>query len=184
MSRLRAPPTNAAVFTETNSVALGGPASVYIESLDRLGSVTEARKQDQNRSGHPGSVKSPACYRKESNVNFRSVEMWKEADEEIKQLFELIEQVRMKMDRKIPSSHQQRTSLNLRQCTWEQVMGEVQSLATRWSTSPKRSSKMMRCLDKLGQNSDAFKSWLDLLPDGDYGSRYASATCRCELDLV
>lgn len=107
--------------------------------------------------------------------------MWKEADEEVNQLFDLIAQVRARMDRKSPACNQQRTSLNLRQCTWEQVVGEVQSLATRWSTSPKRSSKMMRCLEKLGQNSEAFKSWLELLPAGDYGSRYASASCSSRL---
>ncbi|KAL2286016.1 hypothetical protein FJTKL_07263 [Diaporthe vaccinii] len=147
MRRPRAPPTNAAVFTEINDTALGAPASVYIESLDRFDSVAEARKQDQ--------------------IN---AEMWKEADEEVNQLFDLIVQVNMKMDKKSPSSHHQRTSLNLGKCTWEQVMGEVQSLATRWSTSPKISSTMMRYLEKLGQNSDAFKSWLELLPAGDYGS--------------
>ncbi|KAJ0122198.1 hypothetical protein J7T55_002710 [Diaporthe amygdali] len=150
MRRPRAPPTNAAVFMETNDPVrgtLGGPASVYIEGLGRLGSTAEARTQDK--------------------IN---VEMWKEADEEINQLFALIVQVRAKMDRKSSSTQQQQTSLNLRQCTWEQVMGEVQSLATRWSTSPKKSSKMMIYLEKLGQNSDAFKSWLELLPAGDYGS--------------
>ncbi|KAH8769183.1 hypothetical protein F5883DRAFT_65963 [Diaporthe sp. PMI_573] len=96
--------------------------------------------------------------------------MWKQADEEVNQLFALILEVRAKMDRKSSSSQQQRTSLNLRKCTWEQVMGEVQSLATRWSTSPKKASRSMMCLEKLGKNSDAFKSWLDLLPAGDYGS--------------
>lgn len=103
--------------------------------------------------------------------------MWKEADEEINQLFALIVQVRAKMDRESSSRHQQRTSLDLRHYTWEQVMGEVQSLATCWSTSPKKSSKMMIYLERLGQNSDAFKSWLELLPAGDYGSRYAGAIC-------
>lgn len=110
--------------------------------------------------------------------------MWKEADEEVNQLFDLIAQVHMKMDRESPSSHKQRASLNLRQCTWEQVMGEVQSLATRWSTSPKKSSKMMRYLEKLGQNSDAFKSWLELLPAGDYGSRYENSICLSGLNLA
>lgn len=114
------------------------------------------------------------------NALFRSVDMWREADEEVNQLFGLIVDVRAKMDRKSHGSHQQQTSLNLRQCTWEQVMGEVQSLATRWSTSPKKASKSMVCLEKLGQNSDAFKSWLDLLPAGDYGSRYAGASCVSE----
>lgn len=110
-----------------------------------------------------------------------SIAMWKEADEEINQLFALMVQVCEKMDRKSSGSHKQLTSLNLRQCTWEQVMGEVQSLATRWSTSPKKSSKMMICLEKLGQNSDAFKSWLELLPAGDYGSRYAGDSCASGL---
>jgi hypothetical protein len=108
--------------------------------------------------------------------------MWKQADEEVNQLFALILEVRAKMDRKSSSSQQQRTSLNLRKCTWEQVMGEVQSLATRWSTSPKKASRSMMCLEKLGKNSDAFKSWLDLLPAGDYGSRYAGASAH--LDYV
>lgn len=121
---------------------------------------------------------SPASEENESNVYFScSAAMWKEADEEVNQLFALMVQVREKMDRKCPEGHKQRTSLNLRQCTWEQVMVEVQSLTTRWSTSPKRSSKMMISLEKLGQNSDVFKSWLELLPAGDYGSRYAGDSC-------
>ncbi|KAI3391982.1 hypothetical protein diail_6389 [Diaporthe ilicicola] len=130
MRRPRAPPKNAAVFTEITDPV-----------------HAEANKQDQ--------------------IN---IEMWKEADEEVNQLFDLIAQVRVKMDKKSPGSHQQRTGLNLRRYTWEQVIGEVQSLATRWSTSSKKSSKMMRCLEKLGQNSGALKSWLELLPAGDYGS--------------
>lgn len=50
LRRTRAPPTNAAVFMETNDTfreSIGVPASVYIESLDCFGSVAEARKQDQ-----------------------------------------------------------------------------------------------------------------------------------------
>lgn len=60
MRRPRAPPTNAAVFMEMNDPvrgALGAPASVYIESLDRFGSVAEARKQDQIKLGHSERVK-------------------------------------------------------------------------------------------------------------------------------
>lgn len=56
MRRTRAPPTNAAVFMETNDTVrgtLGAPASVYIESLGRFGSVVDARKQDQIKLGHP-----------------------------------------------------------------------------------------------------------------------------------
>ena len=56
MRRSRAPPTNAAVFIETNDPvggALGAcaPASVYIDSLGRFGSIAEARKQDQIKLG-------------------------------------------------------------------------------------------------------------------------------------
>lgn len=50
MRRARAPPTNAAVFMETNtsvSSKLSDPMSVYIDSLDHFGSVDEAKKQDQ-----------------------------------------------------------------------------------------------------------------------------------------
>lgn len=172
MRRPRAPPTNAAVFTEINNPALGAPAPVHIESLDRFGPVAEARKQNQIKLGHSKLVRFIAT-RANLTYCFRSVEMWKEADDEVNQLFNLMDQVREKMNRKSMSSHQHRTSLNLRKCNWEQVMGEVQSLATLWSTSSRRSSKMMRCLEKLGKGSDAFKSWLELLPAGDYGSRYA-----------
>lgn len=63
MRRPRAPPTNAAVFTEITDTVLGGAASVYIESLDRFGSVAEARKQDQIRLDHLERVKLPVCYK-------------------------------------------------------------------------------------------------------------------------
>jgi hypothetical protein len=53
-------------------------------------------------------------------------------------------------------------------------MEEVQTTASRWSTTPKKTSKMMMCLDRLGRNSDAFQSWIQVLPGGDYGSRYVS----------
>lgn len=52
MCRPRAPPTNAAVFAEMDDGmrgALGDPSSVYIGSVDRFGSVTESRRQDQIR---------------------------------------------------------------------------------------------------------------------------------------
>lgn len=57
MRRPRPPQTNAAVFTEINNPALDKPAPVHIESLDRFGSVAEARKQNQIKLGHPKLVK-------------------------------------------------------------------------------------------------------------------------------
>lgn len=50
LRRARAPTTHAAVFIENNAVVpspAGTSASVYIDSLDRFGSVVEARKQDE-----------------------------------------------------------------------------------------------------------------------------------------
>lgn len=50
LRRARAPTTHAAVFIENNKVVpspAGTSASVYIDSLDRFGSVVEARKQDE-----------------------------------------------------------------------------------------------------------------------------------------
>lgn len=108
-----------------------------------------------------------------TDVLIFSAELWKQANDEVEKLFALIDKVRAKMDKKSSgNSPQQPARLDLRQCTWEHVLGEVQSAATRWSTTPKKSSKIMTFLDKLGRNSDAFKSWLELIPDGDYGSRY------------
>lgn len=55
MRRARAPSTHAAVFMETHvsvAGALGAQAPVYIDSLDRFGSITEATKQDQARYAH------------------------------------------------------------------------------------------------------------------------------------
>lgn len=93
-------------------------------------------------------------------------------------LFNLIEEVRAKMDKKMSKKNgvPQPAKVDLRQCTWSQVMDEVQSLATRWSATSKKSSRVRSCLDKMGRNSEVFKSWLELLPAGDYGSRYLSST--------
>ncbi|KAG8162852.1 hypothetical protein KVR01_007330 [Diaporthe batatas] len=127
MCRPRAPSTNAAVFTEMDGpmrTTQSDPASVHIERLERFDSEKESRRQHQI-----------------------SIEMWKEADEEITQLFVL-----------------------MAECTWDQVMGEVHSLSVRWSTNPKKASKSVVYLEKIGKNSDALKAWLDLLPEGDYGS--------------
>ncbi|KAI0410963.1 hypothetical protein F5X98DRAFT_358392 [Xylaria grammica] len=93
--------------------------------------------------------------------------MWKQADEEKEELFDLIEQLQTKFDGKGSSSH---SGLELRRCKWDQVMVQVQETSNRWKTSPRRTSRAMKCIDRLGQNSEAFKSWLELLPAGDYGA--------------
>ena len=84
-----------------------------------------------------------------------------------------MEQVRAQLDKK-GSNNTQTARLDLRRCTWDQVMEEVKSTASRWSATPKKTSKMMGCLDRLGRNSEAFQSWLEILPGGDYGSTFVA----------
>lgn len=82
-----------------------------------------------------------------------------------------MEQVQIQLDKKIRNGIQAE-KVHLKRCTWQEVMQEVQLTASRWATTPKKTSNFMVCLDRLGRNSAAFESWLQLLPDGDYGSRY------------
>jgi hypothetical protein len=93
--------------------------------------------------------------------------MWKQADKEKEELFDLIEQVQKKFEGKGDS---RLSGLELRRCKWDQVMVQVQETSRQWESSPRRTSRAMQCIDKLGQNSEAFKSWLELLPAGDYGA--------------
>lgn len=102
------------------------------------------------------------------------MELWEQANDEKDKLFALMEQVGAKLDKE-DTANARSAKHDLRHCSWDQVMQEVQATATRWSTTPKKISKVMHCLNKLGHNSDAFKSWLQLLPTGDYGSRCALA---------
>ncbi|KAI0442771.1 hypothetical protein F4803DRAFT_562076 [Xylaria telfairii] len=97
--------------------------------------------------------------------------MWKQADAEKEELFDLIEQVQTKFEAK---GGNRLSGLELRRCKWDQVMLQVQETSSRWKSSPRRTSKAMQCIDKLGQNSEAFQSWLELLPAGDYGSSIAA----------
>ncbi|KAI0198182.1 hypothetical protein F4808DRAFT_265975 [Astrocystis sublimbata] len=96
--------------------------------------------------------------------------MWKEADADIHELFNLMEKVQCKF------TDREDNRLNvseLRRCSWNQVMIQVREISVSWESSPRRISKSMQCIDKLGRNSEVFQSWLDLLPAGDYGSSIA-----------
>ncbi|KAI0965291.1 hypothetical protein F4678DRAFT_467631 [Xylaria arbuscula] len=93
--------------------------------------------------------------------------MWKQADTEKEELFTLIEQVQSKIEGK---GNSKLSGMELRRCNWDQVMVQIQQTSLQWKDSSRRSSRAMRCIDKVGQNSEAFKSWLELLPDGDYGA--------------
>ncbi|KAI1328143.1 hypothetical protein F5Y16DRAFT_166596 [Xylariaceae sp. FL0255] len=144
MARPRVPTDEAARFVENRVIVASQPDAIYSERSGRF--ITLEEGKDEERI---------------------SAEMWQQADEEKEELFKLMEQVRAKFEDKSNSSL---GAVDLRRCKWEQVMQEVRSTELKWKTSPRRTSRAMQCLDKLGRNSEAFESWLELLPAGDYGS--------------
>ncbi|KAI0157022.1 hypothetical protein GGR57DRAFT_78043 [Xylariaceae sp. FL1272] len=144
LTRPRVPTDDAARFVENRVVVQERPRAVYSERCGRFITLQEGQREEQ-----------------------ASAEMWKEADGEMQRLFLLLGEVRAKFDNKIGYGIGE---LDLHQCRWEQVMDQVNEAGYRWKTSPARSSRAMQCIEKLGQNSEAFESWLGLLPAGDYGS--------------
>ncbi|KAI8631370.1 hypothetical protein F5Y19DRAFT_425982 [Xylariaceae sp. FL1651] len=145
ISRSRMPTDEAARFVENRITISNQPNTIYSERSGNFVTLQEGKREEQI-----------------------SAEMWKQADTEKEELFDLMEQVRIKFDDK----DGYRLG-NLRHCKWDQVMQEVQETALRWKNSPRRASRVMQYIDKLGRNSEAFQSWLELLPAGDYGSSIA-----------
>ncbi|KAK1561753.1 uncharacterized protein LY79DRAFT_530827 [Colletotrichum navitas] len=98
--------------------------------------------------------------------------MWKEVDDEKECLFALMLQVQEKLSKKRNGGRQVQpiAESDLRQCSWEQVLNEVNTTAERWKGSPDKESKTMVFIDKIGKYSGALETWLGLLPMGDYGS--------------
>ncbi|KAK7964339.1 hypothetical protein PG988_011313 [Apiospora saccharicola] len=148
-SRSRHPPDEAVRFIENQIAPSGQTPSVFHERVNSFVLVDEAERQDQI-----------------------SADLWKEADEEKEQLFSMMEKVREKL-KKRGSAGNTLADSNLRHCKWGEVMSEVQATATSWRASTTHSTKMMHYIDKVGQNSKAFESWLTLLPAGDYGASIA-----------
>uniref|UniRef100_A0A0B7KQ66 Fungal STAND N-terminal Goodbye domain-containing protein n=1 Tax=Bionectria ochroleuca TaxID=29856 RepID=A0A0B7KQ66_BIOOC len=144
-SRMEHPSTHTAAFIENQVRVAGEPAPIFISRLNRVDSLEVAKTQQKI-----------------------SDELWKEANEEKTALLALMDQVRAKLDKSNPvTAHISR--LDARTCSWDQVLQEAEILASRWSSSPKRASKMLH-LDRLGRNSEAFQAWIGLLPVGDFGS--------------
>ncbi|KAI0874100.1 hypothetical protein GGS24DRAFT_460595 [Hypoxylon argillaceum] len=144
ISRPRVPTDEAARFVETRVIMPGQNDAVYSERRGNFVTLQEGKREEQI-----------------------STEMWRQADQEKEELFDLIEQVQKKFEGKGDSTL---NSLELRRCKWDQVMVQVQETSLQWKSSARRNSRAMKYIDKLGQNSEAFKSWLELLPDGDYGA--------------
>lgn len=103
--------------------------------------------------------------------------MWKEVDEEKERLFALMTQVQGKISKRKNGDRQVQalSETDLRQCSWGQVLTEVDKTAERWKGSPDKESKTMVFIDRIGKYSSALEAWLGLLPMGDYGSRYVLA---------
>ncbi|KAK1990113.1 hypothetical protein LX36DRAFT_740652 [Colletotrichum falcatum] len=98
--------------------------------------------------------------------------MYSEVDDEKERLFALMLQVQEKLSKKRDGGRQIRpiTESDLRQCSWGQVLNEVDTTAERWKGSPDKASKTMVFIDRIGRYSGALETWLGLLPMGDYGS--------------
>lgn len=77
--------------------------------------------------------------------------------------------VQEKMQKKCGKTNQALTT-NIRDVTWSHVLGQVGVIAQQWSES-RKASNMSVFLDRIGRNSEAFGTWLQMLPNGDYGAR-------------
>ena len=98
-----------------------------------------------------------------------SQELWIQAEAEKTQIFELIAKVQEKMQKKYGKNDQALTT-NVLNATWTQVLGQIAITAQQWSEL-RKASNMSVFLDRIGRNSEAFQSWLQMLPSGDYGAR-------------
>ncbi|PNP81402.1 hypothetical protein FNYG_05208 [Fusarium nygamai] len=150
-ARDRHPPNEAARYIENNIALPGQPLPVFSERVNGFVSLDDACQEQEE-----------------------SASKWKEIQEEIEALFAVMEQVQKKLDQD-KTGHKYRTKVDLRQCNWKVVMGEVEKTAQLWRSRPNKQSKIMVFVDKVGRHSEALERWLGLLPAGDYGSSICGA---------
>ena len=93
--------------------------------------------------------------------------MWQKADTDLTKLLEILGKAQSKLNKKEKGQFFQ---LNPQNCQWIDVMSEVKTTAQSFKMSTNAPSKAQGCIEKLGQYSETFESWLGLLPSGDYGS--------------
>lgn len=163
-SRDRQPSSEATVFIENHVALSGQQRPIFSERGGGFVSLNEANKQQQERYvtlSHMNPALIPAY------KHLCSTDLWKEVDEEKERLFELMQQVQKKLSKEQSSEDM----VDLRKCSWREVMGQVQKTAERWKLRPNKQGRTMVFIDKLGRHSSALESWLGLLPSGDYGSR-------------
>ncbi|KAK1847154.1 hypothetical protein CCHR01_10199 [Colletotrichum chrysophilum] len=146
-SRERQPSSSPIRFIENHVCIPGEPDPVHSPWAGRLVSHTEAEHGDDQRSA-----------------------LWKQADDEIAQLFKLMSEVRSKLARKESGNQPITRSLSHRGCSWDDVVEEIQATAQRWKQRTGKVGKSMEFINKIGNHSEALTAWLGLLPTGDYGS--------------
>jgi hypothetical protein len=68
--------------------------------------------------------------------------------------------------------------VDLRTCQWPQVMEEFERALRYYEVERTKGvgGAMLTCFRKLGENSDTFGRWINLLPSGDYGSPICGRT--------
>ncbi|KAF5584016.1 uncharacterized protein FSUBG_12930 [Fusarium subglutinans] len=150
-ARDRHPPNEAARCIENNIALPGQPLPVFSERANGFVSLEEARQEQED-----------------------SATKWKEIQEEIEALSQLMEQVQRKLDQ-TQTGQKYSIKVDLRQCNWKVVLGEVEKTAQIWRGRPNKQSKIMVFVDKVGRHSEALEMWLALLPTGDYGSSICGA---------
>jgi hypothetical protein len=162
-SRPRRPTNEAAMFVENRVILSQQQPPIYAEQLDLFVPLEEGVRQRQITYvcmpiGLVFIPDSPS-----------SAELWKSAELEKAKLFTLMQEVRIKLNKKSKNQHMH---VDMRNCRWEQVLSKVKETSQIWKGLPNFSAKAQRCLERLRQDSGAFQAWLGLLPAGDYGSRY------------
>ncbi|KAF5647841.1 uncharacterized protein FTJAE_1524 [Fusarium tjaetaba] len=150
-ARDRLPSNEAARYIENNIALPEQPLPVFSERLNGFVSLDEARQEQEE-----------------------SATKWKEIQEETESLFAVMAQVQKKLGQD-KTGQKYNTKVDLRQCNWKVVMGEVEKTAQLWRSRPNKQSKVMVFVDKVGRHSEALERWLGLLPTGDYGSSICGA---------
>ncbi|RDL36240.1 Uncharacterized protein BP5553_06852 [Venustampulla echinocandica] len=138
------PATNASAEFILNSIALA-ESSQYVAELDRFVPLPEAQR-------HEDAI----------------LRLWEDSSVEKAKLFGAMEQLSQKSrDHETPKT----AATELRNCTWEQVIKEVQVAGNAYNNG----GKIKRIFRGMCDNAAVFENWLSLLPDGDYGASISGA---------
>lgn len=83
------------------------------------------------------------------------------------------------LQKAMPSQVQQNEpKIDVRKSNWKQFLGEVTKVSDQYrnlSGVPGPAQKLRSCLRKIAHKSKIFEGWLEILPEGDYGSSISGA---------